>query len=70
MTGELLRFREILIVGWLTTSKNGIASYCTLCQTELRSHKTDLIKHSMTSKHKLKANALGKNQASMERMGI
>lgn len=50
-------------------SKDGTASYCNLCNAELRSHKTDLLKHGSTSKHKLKANALGKNQLTMDKVG-
>ncbi|XP_030761049.1 uncharacterized protein LOC115886123 isoform X2 [Sitophilus oryzae] len=53
---------------WLTRKRDG--SYCNICNTDIRSHRADLIRHSQTMKHKLQANKIGTNQMCLQKLGV
>lgn len=42
-----------MLLGWLTAGEND-AARCKLCRQELRAHRTDLLRHKGTGKHKAK----------------
>ncbi|XP_030761112.1 uncharacterized protein LOC115886173 isoform X2 [Sitophilus oryzae] len=47
-----------------------VSSYCKVCETGLRSHKSDLEKHANTSKHKQQACKVDKRQLPLPSFGI
>ncbi|XP_030767572.1 uncharacterized protein LOC115891269 isoform X3 [Sitophilus oryzae] len=65
--------REALFKAWLTSNPNpnsDVSSYCKVCETGLRSHKSDLEKHANTSKHKQQACKVDKRQLPLPSFGI
>ncbi|CAH1113931.1 unnamed protein product [Psylliodes chrysocephalus] len=55
-------------LGWLTRKQDG--SYCKLCNTDIRSHRADLIRHTQTTKNKLQARKIETNQLSLQNFGV
>lgn len=63
------------LLGWLVENgggnkcKSAAGSFCKVCETPLRSHKSDLIKHAGTERHKLNMSKIAKSQKNIMSYG-